>query len=255
MRFKKILTNINLLNIVLTVAVVLFAGYWLSPVLASKIKYALPAARKPVEVKGEGKTSQPQAPSVTEYTMISEENLFHPERRIPPEKKAEEAPLPKPDFVLYGTLIADDIKLAYMEDLKAPRSTAGRGKRHTALRKGDSMSGFTLKEIETDKVVMARGEEKMIVPIIDPSHPKTREGQPAVAQASQPAPANMPGHAPPAFQQRPAARTETPASIQQSTAPPIVPAGQSNVTSQPAPSASSNSAKQTLFDFLNRGRR
>ncbi len=253
MQFKKILRNINLLNVVLIVMAVLFAGYWLSPVLAAKIKYALPAARKSVEVKGEEKTSQPQAPSVTEYAVISEENLFHPERRIPPEKKAEEAPLPKPDFVLYGTLIADDIKLAYMEDLKAPRSTAGRGKRHTALRKGDTMSGFTLKEIETDKVVMARGEEKMIVPIIDPSHPKTREGQTSFAQAPQPAPANVPGHVPPSLQQRSTARTEAPAKIQQPAAKPAATAGQSTVTSQSTPGGVSDSG-QKLIDFLRRGR-
>jgi hypothetical protein len=43
------------------------------------------------------------------------------------------------------------------------------------LRKGDSLSGFTLKEIETDKIVMMRGEEKITVPINDPSHPRQRE--------------------------------------------------------------------------------
>lgn len=250
MQFKKILRNINLLNILLIVIAVSFAGYWLSPLLAAKIKYALPVAKKSAEVKGEEKTSQPQAPSVTEYAMISEENLFHPERRIPPEKKTEEAPLPKPDFVLYGTLIADDIKLAYLEDLKAPRSTAGRGKRHTALRKGDTMSGFTLKEIETDKVVMARGEEKMIVPIIDPSHPKTREGQTAVAQASQhqPVPANVPGSVPAATQQRP------PASVQQPGPKPAASAAQSAVTSQSAQDVRSDSATQNFINFFKRGR-
>jgi hypothetical protein len=215
------------------VAVVLFAGYWLSPVLAAKIKFALPATRKSVEAKGEEKTSQPQPPSVTEYNLISEENLFHPERRIPPEKKADEAPLPKPDFVLYGTLIADDIKLAYLEDLKAPRSTAGRGKRHTALRKGDTMSGFTLKEIDSDKVVMARGEEKMIVPIVDPSHPKARDGQTSHAQASQSAPANAAGGAPTALQQQPPARVQQPAAM------PAAPTGQNAVSQTSGPSAAS----------------
>ena len=45
MQFKKTLRNINLLNIVSAVTVVLFASYWLSPVLAAKIKYALPAQK------------------------------------------------------------------------------------------------------------------------------------------------------------------------------------------------------------------
>jgi hypothetical protein len=251
MKIKKILRNINLLNILLIVTAVSFAGYWLSPLLAAKIKYALPVAKKSAEVKGEEKASQPQVPSVTEYALISEENLFHPERKIPVEKK-EEAPLPKPDFVLFGTLITDDLKLAYLEDLKAPRSSAGRGKRQVALKKGDTMSGFTLKEIETDKIVMVRGEEKMIVPVNDPSHPKTREGQTAVAQTLQPAPANLPGNVPPASQQRPAARTEAPARVQQPAATPAAPAGQSAVNIQSTPSAASS--RENFLNFFRGGR-
>lgn len=102
-------------------------------------------------------------PSQTDYTLIAENNIFHPERKIPPEKKAEAPPLPKPDIVLYGTLITDDVSLAYLEDLKAPRSTQGRGKRQLTLKKGDIISGFVLKDIEADKIVMSRGEERITV--------------------------------------------------------------------------------------------
>ena len=184
MRFKTIIRNINLLNMILILVLGSFAAYRISPLLAVKMKYALPPAKK-MEAKSEGKASQPQIPSITEYAVISEQNLFHPERRIPPEKK-EEAVLPKPDFVLYGTLISDDVKLAYLEDLKAPRSTAGRGKRLTSMKKGDSMSGFTLKEIETEKVVMARGEEQIVVPINDPAHPKDRKETGIATESKQP---------------------------------------------------------------------
>ena len=216
MIYKRIVTNINLLNIILILTGLLFA-FHLSPLFAMKVKYALPPAKKLTEAASE-KTSQPQTPSIAEYAVISEENLFHPERRIPPEKK-EAAPLPKPDFVLFGTLISDDLRLAYLEDLKAPRSTAGRGKRHTALKKGDTMSGFTLKEIEADKIVMVRGEEKIIVSINDTAHPKTRAGQDALAQApqQQPLPATAQQRVP-AVQQpasTPAARAGQKAAIQQ----------------------------------------
>jgi hypothetical protein len=81
-------------------------------------------------------------------------------------------------------LIADDLKMAYIEDLKAPRSTSGRGKRQIALKQGDSLSGFALKKIEAGKVVMVRGDDSIIVPIIDPAH--AREGQAATTQAEQP---------------------------------------------------------------------
>lgn len=140
-------------------------------------KYALPPAKKTIDGEEELPVEN-QLPSITEYTIVSEENLFHPERRIPPEKK-EEQPLPKPEFVLYGTLITDDTRLAYLEDLKSPRNTPGRGKRQIVLKKGDSMSGFTLKEIEAEQVVMVRGEEKVVVPVQDPSRQKERT-QPAV---------------------------------------------------------------------------
>ena len=36
------------------------------------------------------------------------------------------------------------------------------------------MSGFILKEIQTDKILMVRGEEKLTVAMIDPNHPKER---------------------------------------------------------------------------------
>lgn len=155
----------------------------ISPMLDLKVKYALPAAKKPVGGEIEV-PAEKQIPSITEYTKVSEENLFHPERKIPVEKK-EEKPLPKPEFVLYGTLITDTISLAYLEDLKVPRSTVGRGKRQISMKKGDTLSGFTLKEIEADKIVMVRGEEKMVVSLNDPAHPKKRESQGTVAQATE----------------------------------------------------------------------
>jgi type II secretory pathway component PulC len=254
MRLKKILRNVNLLNIVLIATGFLFAGYWLSPLLAAKIRYVLPGVKKPVELSSEEKPSQAQAPSVTEYSVIAEENLFHPERKIPPDKKADEAPMPKPDFVLYGTLVSDDLSLAYIEDLKAPRTTPGRGKRSTALRKGDKMSGFTLKEIETDKVVMARGGEQVVVPMVDPSHPKTRDGQTTeVAQSSQPAAGNAPGRIPAAASHRlPATGTEGPARMQR----PAIPTSSTALSGTASHSAQGgvSSAGQNFLDLLRRGR-
>jgi hypothetical protein len=170
---KKILRNINILNIILIAAVTAFAVYSVFPTLEMKVKYALPAAKYLNEVE-DREPVEPEIPSLTQYTVIVDENLFHPERRIPPVKK-EEPPLPKPEFVLYGTMISDDLSLAYVEDMKAPRNTPGRGKRQVALKKGDSMSGFILKEIETDKITMVRGEEKLIVAMNDPQKAKVRE--------------------------------------------------------------------------------
>ena len=115
-----------------------------------------------------------QTLSPQEYRVIADQNLFHPDRIIPPEKKPESV-FPKPEFVLFGTLITPDLKMAYMEDKKAPVSTPGRGQRQTALKIGESLSGFNLKEVMADKVVMTRGEETIQVLLQEPGSSKSRE--------------------------------------------------------------------------------
>jgi hypothetical protein len=181
-QLRPVLRNINLLNILLLAIVVVFALRVFMPALYQDIRYLLPPPKKTIEAEKEPLLQQ-KISSLSDYMIISEENPFHPERKIPVEKKVEQ-PLPKPEFVLYGTLITDDLKLAYLEDLKSPRSTSGRGKRQVALKKGESLSGFTLKEIEAGKIVMARGDDRIIIPIIDSAHP--REAQVTTAQTEPP---------------------------------------------------------------------
>lgn len=115
-------------------------------------------------------------PSPSDYVMVGDNNVFHPERIMPPEKK-EERPLPKPEIVLYGTMISEDLKVAYVEDLKNPRNTPGRGRRQIPLYKGDELGGFVLKEISIDKIVMKRGEEVLTVTIHE-SHKKPKNVAP-----------------------------------------------------------------------------
>lgn len=182
MKFKKIIQNINLLNALLFLVILTFALYSLYPLINIKVKYSLPDAKKKTE-EAEETTVQNQIPSIAEYMNIPEENLFHPERKIPALKK-EEQPPPKPEFVLYGTLITDNLSMAYLEDLKAPYTTPGRGKRQRSLKKGDTISGFTLKEIEADKVVMLRGEERLVISLNDL---KAREST-TITEPSMPAP-------------------------------------------------------------------
>lgn len=255
MRLKKFLQNINILNIILIAAVIVFAAYSIFPTLEMKVKYALPAAKN-IEGAADEKTGELEIPSLTQYTAVVDENLFHPERRIPPEKK-EDQPLPKPEFVLYGTMIADDISLAYLEDLKAPRSTPGRGKRQVALKKGDSMSGFILKEIETEKIVMFRGEERIVVSIHDPGKPKLREtSAPSVQSATrQSTPSASDKAASSKIKSRPPA-AQLPSSSQPATTPQIVPSTQQSSTTtqqptiQPAPQQNIQGTKDMFQKFF-----
>lgn len=230
MRLKNILQNINILNIILMAIVIAFAVYSVFPTLEMKVKYALPSAKNTAETPDE-EQGELKIPSLTQYSSIADENLFHPERRIPPEKK-EEVPLPKPEFVLYGTMISDDFSLAYLEDMKAPRNTPGRGKRQVALKKGDSMSGFILKEIETDKITMVRGEEKLIVAMNDPQKAKAREAAAVTTAAAPAAQPKTTQAAPPAQRQREARRAAS-GSQAPAPAPPNAAAPQPTSSQQP----------------------
>jgi hypothetical protein len=216
-KVKYFFKNITLLNTVLLSIITIMVQYYVLPFFYADMKYTLPAEKKAAGAE-EITHAELSPPSPEDYEIIGEENLFHPERRIPPEKKVEPE-LPKPDFVLYGTMVSDDISLAFLEDLKAPRTTPGRGKRQVSVKKGDLFSGFTVKEIEHEKIVMVRGEEKVTVSIVDHQKPKKREsvttaGQQAPAQTPQKSQKATPAPAQPQKQpaaSRPVAKPATPA--------------------------------------------
>jgi hypothetical protein len=183
LRSKYILKNITLLNLLLISVIVFLAYYALFPLIGADIKYALPSIGKTALEKADSQSGF-NPPTSSSYTIIADNNLFHPERKIPPEKKTaeEQQSLPKPDVVLYGTIISDTLRFAYLEDLKAPRNTPGRGRRQSVMKIGDALSGFVLKEIDTDKIVMAKGEEKMTVYVHETGRLKTRETPPTQLQ-------------------------------------------------------------------------
>jgi len=174
-KLKLLFRNLNLLNIILIVAVLLMVYHVVLPMLNTKVKYMPVVPKKTSTIEEEPVKSQITLPS--DYTIIAEQNLFHPDRKIPIGITLEEKPMPKPEFVLYGTLISEDISLAYLEDRRSPRTTPGRGKRQIALREGDALSGYTLVTIEHDKVVMEKGEETLVLKVVDSSVKKDRRAQ------------------------------------------------------------------------------
>jgi hypothetical protein len=192
---RRILGNLSVVNISLAAVLILFAGHAVSPLMIRSVKLKLPSpqAQKTPPAAAADKQTEVKSPSPADYFIIAEQNIFHPERKIPVEK-AVAAPLPTPEFVLYGTLMVDDLHIAYMQDKKAPQNTPTRGMKQISLRLGESLSGFVLKEIDTDKVVMVRGEEKLVVNLNDAAKSKIREtaGQPA-AQPGAPGHAGPPG--------------------------------------------------------------
>lgn len=160
-RIKYILQNMNVVNGLLAIAAAAMVYYIVIPFFNPDIRVSLPAVK---ETKAESYkiTALPQNISQADYAVIGDQNLFHPERIVPPEKKEEKA-IPKPEVILYGTLITDQLSIAFVEDRKAPRTTPGRGKRQMALHKGDQLSGYILREIEANRIVFTKGEEKIVV--------------------------------------------------------------------------------------------
>jgi hypothetical protein len=179
-----LLRSINLLNILLAAAVVATAHYIVFPLVDKKPDFSPPAIKalaKPT--KNQMAAGVPTAAPI-DYTVIADQNVFHPDRKIPVDKPQEKN-LPKPELVLYGTLITDNVSLAYVEDKKAPLTTTGRGKRLRVLKRGDTMSGFALKSIEPDRIVLARGEEVMTVTIETKHRTKDSPVPPVPAAGSQ----------------------------------------------------------------------
>ncbi|HME42716.1 MAG TPA: hypothetical protein VKF36_06495 [Syntrophorhabdales bacterium] len=168
---RHVLRNVNLLNLLLVAAVVLLAIH-VFPFLSMKVTYKTPTLKETPGAQEE-KPATTQSPPAADYVVIAEQNIFHPERKIPPENK-DEKEKPKAEFVLYGTLLADGMRLAYLEDKKSPQSTPGRGKRQSVVKQGEVVSGYLLKSVEADRIVLVRGEEQIVALVNDPK--RQREG-------------------------------------------------------------------------------
>lgn len=172
-RAKYILSNINLLNSILTGVILYVVSCTIVPYLNKSTQPPLLLIQKDAVIQS-GADIMPEpvtSLSLLNYVIIAEQNLFHPERKIPVETKETQS-AQRPDFILYGTLVSENLKLAFLDDLKSPYSSRGRGKRQRTLKAGQSLSGYTLSEVFTDRVVMAKGDEQIVVAVNDPSRPK-----------------------------------------------------------------------------------
>jgi hypothetical protein len=186
-----VLRSANVLNGLLLAAIAAVVHFAVIPALN-------PAARMPLPPAQES-----SAPSVRvaepyrsltpgDYAVISDQTLFHPNRKIPAEKPAEKA-VPKPDLFLYGTLITGEGSFAFVEDRKAPSPAGGRDKRQFTLRKGGTLGGYLLSEIEADRIVLIKGDERVVVMLSDREKRRASDA-PAPQAASRPvSPSPQPG--------------------------------------------------------------
>lgn len=147
---------------------VLDADYFLHPSLLTDIKTMSvgPLDLQDLVVKAEETDIVDRIPSGLEYVDVAEKNLFHPERRMPADKK-EEPEMVRPDIIYYGSIIALEKKIAYIEDKKNPYTTPGRGKRQTPVTEGTMIGGYKLTEVNPESIVLVRGDDKIVVNLRD----------------------------------------------------------------------------------------
>ncbi len=200
--FTYLVKSLNVLNLLLVAAVLVLALYVLFPLMNKNVAYQPPAVKaEPSVVQEESNTNQ--SPAASDYIVVAEQNVFHPDRKIPPEGKDEKA-LPKPEILLYGTVLTDTMRIAYIEDKKSPQTTPGRGNRQVVLKQGDQVSGFILRDVEKDRIVLVKGEEQMVVYLSDAKKTRTQvaptqgagaAGRPPASPGPQPAmmPTMLPG--------------------------------------------------------------
>jgi hypothetical protein len=184
--------SVSLLNVLLGALIAAILTYALFPLFSATIPFK-PVAGTSGQTGAADKAQPVQVPSPSEYAVIAENNLFHPDRKIPPEKK-EVKQLAKPELALHGTVIAGDVSVAYVDDKQAPYSTPGRGKRLRALKIGDVINGFVLKEIEAHRITLVRNEETMTVSL-DTAKVRSDEGgrgQPVPPAAQRPTLSTLP---------------------------------------------------------------
>lgn len=179
----RVLRHFNVANLVLLAAAVLLYIGGVHPLLtADPVRLSLqglrplPTSPQAVGQSEAARTADRRVPPVLDYITVSEQNLFHSTRKMPAGGGREEQQALRPDLVLHGTLVADGLEVAYVTDRRAPRTSPGRGERQTILKKGDHVGGYILSEIGADRIVLAKGDDKLVIPLDSPGKKRTVAG-------------------------------------------------------------------------------
>ena len=158
---KTFLININVLNLLLLAMAIFLFLKFNDSLNDKKINFTI-FNPKEVLMETEEKAAAEKAANYTDYAVIAEKNLFHPARKIAAEIKQEQQ-MARPEIILYGILITDDKRIAYIEDKKSPYSTPGRGKRQVAVKEGDMIAGYKLEIVNTESILLVHGEDKITI--------------------------------------------------------------------------------------------
>jgi len=215
MSFKYIVLNLLLLFVVLMVAVENYETW------TQHIGF-LPDPQEPVK-KPTGRAENPRAvgtnkepTSLRSFVVISEKNIFSPERKDFQVLTVEKSnPVTRPQVILYGVTIAGNFQAA---SIASPGRPLRKGEREAmTLKIGENIGGYKLAKIQSDRITMESNGDSFEVLLYDSKNPKKRtvvrtEVKPAtvISTQSTPAPPSPPAPSP--------ATARPPASVQK--APP-----------------------------------
>lgn len=203
-RINAMLKHMHLLNMILVVILILLVAkiahlsFFSQPHYPELPKKTL-VSKSPDSIQK--RAADRQISLQTDYDVITENNLFHPSRTVS-ETDAQTLETDSkaiPEFILYGTLITSEFSLAYLEDLRVPMVSSGGRKKQVTLKKGETLSGYTLKDIAEDQVIMADDDDEITVYLtteksrqqVSASVQKPKAKTPSTSMATQQAPATV----------------------------------------------------------------
>ena len=115
-----------------------------------------------------------ESPNPYPHVIISEKNIFSPDRReFPTQAKPEvRKPIVRPQISLYGVTLADNYQSACIGNSGSP---AKKGEREVmTLKIGDRIGEYKLAKILPDRIALEAMEDTFEVLLYDPSKPKKR---------------------------------------------------------------------------------
>ncbi len=192
MSLKYIILNLLILFVVLMVAVENYET-WTQPIeLLSDhqqtVKKSAPKAENPPAV---GTDKEPA--SLRSLIVISEKNIFSPERKDFPILPAEKSnPVTRPQVILYGVTMAGDFQAASIVN---PGRPLRKGERETmTLKIGQKIGEYKLAKVLPDRIALEYNGDTFEVLLYDSRNPKKRmevrtEIKPATVTGPQPTPA------------------------------------------------------------------
>ena len=134
--------------------------------------------------------------SLRSFILISEKNIFSPERKDFPILTVEKSnPVTRPQVILYGVTIAGDFQAA---SLVNPGRPLRKGERETMTVKiGEKIGEYKLAKIQPDRITMESNGDSFEVLLYDSRNPKKRievktEVKPPTVISTQPVPAPPP---------------------------------------------------------------